>query len=206
MSDLWTPGGLNRRELLRAGAGGALGLYGLGALAGCSVERKIDKPEGGLSVKPEIDGDLLIYNWSQYMDPALKTGFAEKYGVEVNEVNFDNLEAMTIKLRAGGHYDIIWPTPEYAYRLNLEGLLANFDRAELKNADGISPYYDTGWWDPEANLSVPYTYYTTGIAWPIPSWKSSRMNILPSPAGLVRSFQEPVMSGIRSDRQAIPVV
>ena len=32
-----------------AGAGGALGLYGLGALAGCTVERQIDKPEGGVS-------------------------------------------------------------------------------------------------------------------------------------------------------------
>ena len=143
MSGLWTPGGLNRRELLRAGAGGALGIYGLGALAGCSVERKVDKPEGGVFAKPEIDGDLLIYNWSQYMDPALKKGFAEKYGVEVNEVNFDNLEAMVTKLRAGGHYDMIWPTPEYAARLNLEGLLANFDRDDLKNAKGISPYYDT---------------------------------------------------------------
>ena len=52
-------------------------------------------------MKPEIDGDLLIYNWAQYMDPALKKEFSEKYGVEVNEVNFDNLEAMVIKLRSG---------------------------------------------------------------------------------------------------------
>ena len=35
------------------------------------------------------------------MDPALKKEFGEKYGVEVNEVNFDNLEAMVIKLRSG---------------------------------------------------------------------------------------------------------
>ena len=161
--DLGRP--FSRRQALRAGAAGALGVYGLGALAGCRVERNLDVPEGGVSVKPEIDGDLLIYNWSQYMDPALKKEFAEKYGVAVDEVNFDNLEAMVTKLRAGGRYDIIWPTPEYAYRLNLEGLLANFDRSDLKNAGGISSYYDTGWWDPEAKLSVPYTYYTTGIAW-----------------------------------------
>ena len=35
---------MNRRQLLRAGAGGALGIYGLGALAGCTVERAVDKP------------------------------------------------------------------------------------------------------------------------------------------------------------------
>ena len=51
------------------------------------------------------------------MDPALKKGFAEKYGVEVNEVNYDNLEAMVIKLRSGASYDLIWPSTEYVYRL-----------------------------------------------------------------------------------------
>jgi spermidine/putrescine transport system substrate-binding protein len=156
---------LTRRQALRAGAGGALGVYGLGALAGCTVSRPVDKPEGGLSVKPKIDGDLLIYNWAQYMDPALKKEFGEKYDVEVNEVNFDNLEAMVTKLRAGGRYDLIWPTPEYAARLDGEGLLAHYDRSELRNSDGISTFYDTTWWDPESEFSVPYTYYTTGIAW-----------------------------------------
>ncbi|MCO5327617.1 MAG: spermidine/putrescine ABC transporter substrate-binding protein [Solirubrobacterales bacterium] len=159
---------LTRRQALRAGAGGALGLAGLGslgALSGCTVERALDLPEAGVNVKPKIDGDLLIYNWAQYMNPAIKKAFTEKYGVEVNEVNFDNLEAMVTKLRAGGQYDIIWPTPEYAFRLNQEGLLAHFDRDDLKNAKGISSFYDNGWWDPESKLSVPYTYYTTGIAW-----------------------------------------
>ena len=89
------------------------------------------------------------------MDPALKKEFGEKYGVEVNEINFDNLEAMVTKLRAGGQYDMIWPTPEYAFRLDQEGLLANFDRDELRNADGISSFYDTPWWDPEPSSRCP---------------------------------------------------
>jgi len=161
--DLGAP--FTRRQALRAGAGGALGLYGLGSLAGCTVSRPIDTPEGGVTAKAGIDGDLLIYNWAQYMDPALKKEFSEKYGVEVNEVNFDNLEAMVTKLQAGGRYDLIWPTPEYAARLNNLGLLARYDRSELKNAKGISPFYDTTWWDPQSEFSVPYTYYTTGIAW-----------------------------------------
>jgi len=156
---------LTRRQALRAAGGGALALYGLNGLTGCTVERAIDLPEGGVTAKPKIDGDLLLYNWAQYMDPALKKSFSDEYGVEVNEVNFDNLEAMVTKLRAGGQYDIIWPTPEYAYRLNQEGLLAHFDRDDLKNAKGISPFYESGWWDPESDLSVPYTYYTTGICW-----------------------------------------
>ena len=153
---------LSRRQLLRAGAGLALGAYGL---AGCTVERPLDIPEAGRSVKPGIDGDLLIYNWAQYMDPDIKKRFSEKYGVEVNEVNFDNLEAMVIKLRSGAQYDLIWPSTEYVYRLRAEGLLARFDPNALRNRDKVSSFYDHPWWDPNAEYGVPYTYYTTGICW-----------------------------------------
>ena len=151
-----------RRELLQAGAGATLAAYGL---SGCTVSRQVDKSAQGQVIKPEIDGDLLIYNWAQYMDPALKQGFAEKYGVEVKEVNFDNLEAMVIKLRSGASYDLIWPSTEYVYRLDNEGLLAKFDRDLLRNSDNISSFYDSPWWDPNNELGIPYTYYTTGIAW-----------------------------------------
>ncbi len=180
-------GNLTRRDLLRAGAGTALAAYGL---AGCTVERAIDTSSSGKLIKPKIDGDLLIYNWAQYMDPALKKGFADKYGVEVNEVNFDNLEAMVIKLRSGAQYDLIWPSTEYVYRLNQEGLLARFDRSDLKNADNISPFYDDPWWDPNNELSVPYSYYTTGIAWRTDevSGMTGSWNDLSNPDGAGRMF------------------
>ncbi|MGZ5330679.1 MAG: polyamine ABC transporter substrate-binding protein [Solirubrobacterales bacterium] len=155
----------NRRRLLQAGGGAALAAYGLGGLAGCTVSRSVDRSAEGQIVQPKIDGDLLIYNWTEYMDPALKKGFAEKYGVEVNEVNFDNLEAMVIKLRSGAQYDLIFPSTEYVYRLRREGLLTQFDRAGLSNADGLSSFYDNPWYDPNSEFSVPYAYYTTGIAW-----------------------------------------
>ena len=181
---------MNRRQLLRAGAGGALGIYGLGALAGCTVERPIDKPESTAAVKPEFDGDLLLFNWAQYMDPDIKKRFSEKYGVAVNEVNFDNLEAMVTKLRAGGRYDIIWPSPEYAYRLHQEGLLHRFNRDSLNNAKGISSFYDHGWWDPDSDYTVPYTYYTTGIAWrnDIVSGMTGSWNDLTNPDGAGKMF------------------
>ena len=156
---------LSRRELLQRGAAGGLALSGVGALAGCTVSREVDKAGANRVVTPKVDGDLLIYNWAQYMDPALKKEFSEKYGVEVNEVNFDNLEAMVVKLRSGAEYDLIWPSTEYVARLAAEGLLLKFDRDKLKNSDNISPFYDTPWWDKNNEYGIPYTYYTTGIAW-----------------------------------------
>ncbi len=181
---------LSRRELLQRGAAGGLALSGLGGLAGCTVSREVDKSGANRVVTPEIDGDLLIYNWAQYMDPGLKKGFSEKYGVEVSEVNFDNLEAMVVKLRAGGQYDLIWPSTEYVARLAAEGLLLQFDRDKLKNSDNISPFYDSPWWDPNNEYGVPYAYYTTGIAWrdDVVSDMTGSWNDLLNPGGEGRMF------------------
>ena len=53
---------------------------GGGAAAGC---------EAG-----QTDGDLAIFNWTEYMDPELKTAFEEEFGVSVTEDNYDSNEAM----------------------------------------------------------------------------------------------------------------
>lgn len=174
----------NRRQALQAGAGAALAAYGLAACGG-------DSPSEAKFVKPEIDGDLLIFNWAQYMDPALKKEFAEEYGVAVNEVNFDNLEAMLIKMRqGGGPYDLIFPSSEYVSRLSEEGLLATFDRDSLKNADGVDAYFDSPWYDPNSEYSLPYTYYTTGICWrdDVVKGMTGSWNDLTNPDGEGRMF------------------
>jgi spermidine/putrescine transport system substrate-binding protein len=180
----------NRRRLIKAGAGAALSAYGLGALSGCTVSRSVDRSAEGQIVVPEIDGDLLIYNWAQYMDPAIKKGFSERYGVEVNEVNFDNLEAMVIKLRSGAQYDLIFPSSEYVLRLRNEGLLAQFDRSLLQNSDKVAAFYDSPWYDPNSEFSMPYAYYTTGIAWreDIVSGMTGSWNDLLNPDGAGRMF------------------
>ena len=182
--------GISRRELIQRGAVGGLALSGLGGLAGCTVSREVDREGANRIVTPKVDGDLLIYNWAQYMDPALKKTFSEKYGVEVSEVNFDNLEAMVVKLRSGGEYDLIWPSTEYVARLAAEGLLLKFDTDKLRNADNISPFYDSPWWDPNNEYGIPYAYYTTGIAWreDVVTGMEGSWNDLLNPAGEGRMF------------------
>ncbi|MCE3265516.1 MAG: transporter substrate-binding protein [Solirubrobacterales bacterium] len=176
---------LNRRQLLQAGVGAALAAYGLSACGGS------DSGGEAQFVKPEIDGDLLIFNWAEYMDPALKKSFSEKYGVEVNEVNFDNLEGMLIKMRqGGGPYDLIFPSGEYVDRLKREGLLATFDRDSIPNSKGVNPYYDSPWYDEDSNHSMPYTYYTTGICWrnDVVTDMTGSWNDLTNPDGEGRMF------------------
>ncbi len=187
---------LTRRDLLRAGAGTALAAYGLG---GCTVERPIDRAGASESIKPKIDGDLLIFNWAQYMNPQIWKSFGEKHGINVEVANFDSEEAMLTKLRAGAQYDLIFPSSEYVQRLIEEGFLHQFDRGLLKNADGIDPYFDRPWYDPNADHSVPYTMYTTGICWRSDvvtgmtgSWKDISNPTADGRAFLLDDFQEAI--------------
>jgi spermidine/putrescine transport system substrate-binding protein len=154
---------LNRRELLRGGAGLALGA----GLAGCGVGN-IDRGTRAETEKPirkRVDGDLVYFNYSEYIDPALVKGFERLYGVSVRESYFDSMPAMMAKLRAGLHYDVIFPSAEYVQRLNSGYLLRRIDRDKLKNVDTVYSYFDDPWYDPNSEHSTPYAMYATGLGY-----------------------------------------
>ena len=59
----------------------------------------------------QTDGDLAIFNWTEYMDPELITAFSEEFGVNVTEDNYDSNEAMQPIINAGGSgFDFIVPS------------------------------------------------------------------------------------------------
>src|SRR5688572_9716862 len=109
-------GRIDRRGLLLGGAGLALAGCGVGDSSSGSKEAT-EKP-----IAKKIDGDLVYFNYSEYVDPKLVKGFEKEYGVKVRESYFDSMSAMMAKLRAGIEYDLIFPSAEYAQRL-LEGNL-----------------------------------------------------------------------------------
>jgi spermidine/putrescine transport system substrate-binding protein len=154
---------LNRRNLLKGGAGLALGA----GLAGCGVGNidKGSKAETEKPIKKRIDGDLVYFNYSEYIDPALVKGFEKLYGVRVRESYFDSMSAMMAKLRAGIHYDVIFPSAEYVQRLRSGFLIRRIDRDKLKNVDTVYPYFDDPWYDPDSEHSTPYGMYATGLGY-----------------------------------------
>ena len=154
--------GMRRRDFLRAGAGVAAGAF----VAGCGVGPQSAPPAVVQAVvKPKIDGDLLIFNWTEYMNPKVIKRFEKQYGVKVTVSNFDSMPSMMAKLQAGNQYDLIFPTADYVNRLNRRNALRPLDRAALKNSDGIYPFFDDPWYDKSSEHTVPYGMYTTGIAW-----------------------------------------
>ncbi|MGW8954793.1 polyamine ABC transporter substrate-binding protein [Streptomyces sp. NPDC055709] len=155
---------LTRRALLRAGVTGGLGA----AAAGCAflprrvpAEAAAERPV----IRPEPDGSLHYFNWAGYIDPALLKGFANEYGVEVVEANFDSMEAMIAKIVAGNRYDIVFPTARWVQRLAAAGELHPLPHERLTGWRHIYEQFHDPWYDRESAHSVPYQMYMTGIGW-----------------------------------------
>ncbi|MFD7256870.1 spermidine/putrescine ABC transporter substrate-binding protein [Streptomyces sp. NPDC059874] len=158
---------LTRRSFLRAGSAAALGL----AAAGCGFAAD-DDPAGKATedtpIDVKVDGDLVYFNWADFVDPAVFEGFEKEYGVKVIQSNFDSMEGMAAKLNAGNRYDIVFPTAKWSQRLAAGGKLRTIDHGRLKNAEAVFGGYDyfaNPWYDPGSRHTVPFTMYKTGIGW-----------------------------------------
>jgi len=161
-ADWMFEGPLRRRELLRGGAGLALGL----GLAGCGVGNepaKVNKKQTEKLVKAEPDGDLVYFNWSEYLEPKLFKKFEKQFGVKVRESNFDSMQGMMAKLRSGNRYDLIFPGAEWVDRLRKANQLLKIDKEQLPNAASVYEYFAKPWYDPDADRSVPYAMYASGL-------------------------------------------
>jgi spermidine/putrescine transport system substrate-binding protein len=151
----------SRRELLQGGAGLALGI----GLAGCGVgnQEPASKEQTERAVKAEVDGDLVYFNWAEYMEPKLFRAFEKQYGVKVRESNFDSMQGMMAKLRSGNRYDVIFPTAEWVDRLRKANQLLRIDRAQVPNSGTVYDSFKNPWYDAEGDHTVPYAMYATGI-------------------------------------------
>jgi spermidine/putrescine transport system substrate-binding protein len=155
---------INRRRFLFGSAAVAAVL----ATPGCayltpSAQRVVTKP-----VEPKIDGDLVYFNWADYVDPTVFEGFQNEYGVKVIQSNFDSMESMQAKLAAGNRYDIIFPSAQWAQKLVAANQLHTIDLSTLQNAPLIFDHYPNfadPWYDERSAHTVPFSMYKTGIAW-----------------------------------------
>jgi spermidine/putrescine-binding protein len=126
-----------------------------------------DDAEAAQSVSCEVgetDGDLLLYNWSEYMDPDLLTAFGEEYGVSATEDNYTSNEALLAQIRAGGaDYDVIIPSDYMVEIMAEEGVLLELDKDAIPNAQNVDETFAEPPYDPELTYSLPYQWGTTGI-------------------------------------------
>ena len=149
---------------------GGLALGASMTLPGCAYIRDDAAVDAPLppSAKAEIDGDLVYFNWADYLAPRVLKGFQEEYGVKIIESNYDSMEGMYAKIAAGNQYDIVFPIAKWVVKLRREGKLRAIDHDQLQNAEQVfysGSYFNDPWYDEGSQVSVPFTVYKTGVGW-----------------------------------------
>jgi putrescine transport system substrate-binding protein len=111
---------------------------------------------------------LNIYNWSDYIDPALVEEFEQEYGIKVNYDIYDSSEMVDTKLLTGGTgYDVVVHSAAFSARLIPIGVYHIVDYSRLENWNHI----DTDLVERieenfgEEMAGVPYMWGTTGFAY-----------------------------------------
>jgi spermidine/putrescine transport system substrate-binding protein len=161
----------------------------LAACGGAGTYGRVEAP----AVTSERCGDaarlsdqLFLYNWVEYIDPAIKESFQAECGVEVVEDNFDSNETLLAKLQAGGaNYDVIVPSDYMVQILISEGMIEPLDFEVVTNIAGFGEKFTHQYFDPGQTYTVPYFFGSSGFAVdtnvisdPQPSWS---MVFEPSP-------------------------
>jgi spermidine/putrescine transport system substrate-binding protein len=133
-------------------------------------------------MKPETGGTFTIANYPAYIDPAVIKGFGRKYGVTVKVTPFDNISTGVHKLASGTLTpDVTEMTPDQLPRVVAGKLVKPLNLDYIPNLKNVwagfqSPYYDVG-----SRYGVPYTVYTTGIAYRTDRVNEDIPNLKPNP-------------------------
>ena len=110
---------------------------------------------------------LNIYNWTEYIDPAVLERFQKETGITVHYDVFDSLETLEAKLLAGhSGYDVVVPSNEPTFsRLIKVGALATIDRERVPNWKNLDPALmrQVESSDPGNRHGAIYLWGTTGI-------------------------------------------
>src|SRR5271168_4238284 len=110
--------------------------------------------------------ELLLFNWTNYMSPALLKRFETETGIKVTLDTYDTNESMLAKLQAGGTgYDVVVPSGPTVKAMIRDGLLLKSDVNAMPNFKNVRAPFDKPEFDPERAYSAPYMWGTTGIAY-----------------------------------------
>lgn len=142
----------------------------MGALTGCGAGSNVGE-----------NGQVIVYNWGEYIDPVVLDMFEEETGIEVIYDEYETNEIMYPKIEAGAaEYDVVCPSDYMIQKLIENDLLAEINFDNIPNASNIGEQYyeQSREFDPENKYSVPYCFGTVGILYnktmvdePIDSWE-----------------------------------
>ena len=109
-----------------------------------------------------------VYNWSDYIDPAVLGDFTKETGIKVQYDTFDANETLETKLLAGkSGYDVVVPTAYFLERQIKAGVFQKLDKSKLPNLGNVWPDIATrlAGYDPGNQYAINYMWGTTGIGY-----------------------------------------
>ncbi len=126
------------------------------------------------------NGQVIVYNWGEYIDPEIIDLFEEETGIDVIYEEFETNEIMYPKIQSGAiAYDVVCPSDYMIQRMIENDLLAEINYDHIPNLKYIGDNYMkmSRQFDPENKYSVPYLWGTVGILYnkkmvdePVDSW------------------------------------
>ncbi len=126
------------------------------------------------------NGEVVVYNWGEYIDPDTLDQFEEETGIHVVYDEFETNEIMYPKVESGtSNYDVVCPSDYMIQKMIENDLLAEINFDNIPNVKNIGEQYfeQSKGFDPENKYSIPYCFGTVGILYnktmvdePIDSW------------------------------------
>jgi putrescine transport system substrate-binding protein len=164
-------------------------------VTGCG--RKPEGPAGAPAAPTGAEEKVLnVYNWSDYIDPAVIERFTQETGIKVRYDVFDSNEVLETKLLTGNSgYDVVVPSAYFLERQIQAGVFRKLDQAKLPNRSNLDAdlMQRAAGHDPGNEHGVVYMWGTTGIGYdaaavakimpdaPVDSW-----NLVFDPAVIAR--------------------
>ncbi len=122
----------------------------------------------GMSLVAHAEGQLNMYNWSDYISEKTVPNFEKEFGVKMRYDVFDSNEVLHAKLVAGKTgYDIVVPSSNWAALQARGGLLTKIDKSKIPNYKNLDPSVmeQLAKLDPGNQYLIPWFwgYTTVGI-------------------------------------------
>jgi spermidine/putrescine transport system substrate-binding protein len=121
------------------------------------------------NMTPEQGATVNIYTYTDYLDPQALKDFEKKYkqfGVKCTITTFEDTTEALGKIRSGGvQADIFNPSYDQMGKMVKGALIAPLNHSYIPNISNVWPTFSNPFYDQEWRYTIPYTVYTTGIAW-----------------------------------------
>ena len=154
---------------------------------------------GSAPKEPPLPGELILYNWVEYMPQSVMDAFEEEYGIKIKYVAYETQEEVPENIQAGRVYDLVVLGPEFIPQMAKDNLLKPIDYRNIPNFKNVSANFRDLAFDPGNTYSIPFHWGTTGILVrtdlverPITSWNdlwdpafANKAGIWPIPRSLI---------------------